>query len=294
MQTKVDAALRRLVATNLVAILFTDLSGNILSADDSFLNLLGYTSTNLPLSIHDLTPPEHHRLDEEAFEKLMAFGACAPFEKDFFKQDGTVLPVLFGAAMHDEEIACFVVDVSHNKQTQEKLNHLAYHDALTDLPNRVFFQERLEQALTYSERHGTAFAVLSLDLDRFKQINDVQGHAVGDIVLVELANRLKGELRMEDTVARLGGDEFAIIQTGLNSADEPAALARRILRTVSKPFRLDGVDYELGISIGIASCPRNGHSSSDLMKKADVALYQAKRSGRARFCTFEETARSAA
>src|SRR5678809_1697762 len=91
METKVDAALRRLVATNLVAILFTDLSGNILSADDSFLNLLGYTSKNLPRSIHELTPPEHHRLDEEAFEKLMAFGACAPFEKDFLKQDGTCL-----------------------------------------------------------------------------------------------------------------------------------------------------------------------------------------------------------
>src|ERR1044072_5945162 len=133
METKVDTALRRLVATNLFAILFTDLSGNITSADDSFLNLLGYTSKNLPRSIHDLTPPEHHRLDEEAFEKLMAFGACAPFEKDLLTHDGARLPVLFGAAMHDEEIACFVVDLSQNKQTQEKLNHLAYHDALTDL-----------------------------------------------------------------------------------------------------------------------------------------------------------------
>jgi diguanylate cyclase (GGDEF)-like protein len=185
-------------------------------------------------------------------------------------------------------------DVTLRKHAERHLQHLARHDALTDLPNRVFFQERLEQALGYSERHGTAFAVLSLDLDRFKQINDVQGHAVGDIVLVELAKRLKGELRMEDTVARLGGDEFAIIQTGLNSADEPTALARRILRTVNKPFRVDGVDYDLGISIGIASCPLNGRISSDLMKKADAALYQAKRSGRARFCAFEEAARSAA
>ena len=185
-------------------------------------------------------------------------------------------------------------DVTLRKHAERHLQHLARHDALTDLPNRVFFHERLEQALTYSERHGTAFAVLSLDLDRFKQINDIYGHAVGDIVLVELANRLKGELRMEDTVARLGGDEFAIIQTGLNTADEPAALARRILRAVTKPLRVDGVDYDLGISIGIASCPLNGRSAGDLMKKADVALYQAKRSGRARFCAFEEAALSAA
>ncbi len=185
-------------------------------------------------------------------------------------------------------------DVTLRKHAERHLQHLARHDALTDLPNRVFFQERLEQALAYSERHGTAFAVLSLDLDRFKQINDVQGHGVGDVVLVELAQRLKAELRMEDTIARLGGDEFAIIHTGSNSADEPAALARRILRAVSKPFRIDGTDYELGISIGIASCPLNGRGADDLMKKADVALYQAKRSGRARFCTFEEAARSAA
>jgi diguanylate cyclase (GGDEF)-like protein len=181
-------------------------------------------------------------------------------------------------------------DVTLRKHAERHLQHLARHDALTDLPNRVLFHERLEQALAYSERHQTAFAVLSLDLDRFKQINDMQGHAVGDVVLMELAKRLKIELRMEDTVARLGGDEFAVIQTGLTSADEPAALARRILRSVARPFRVDGTDYELGISVGIASCPLNGRTASDLMKKADAALYQAKRSGRNRFCSFEEAA----
>ena len=101
MESKVDAALRRLVATNLVAVLFVDLSGNILNADDSFLTMLGYTAENLPRSIHDLTPPEQHDLDQEAFEKLMAFGACAPFEKDFIKHDGSTVPVLFGAAIHE-------------------------------------------------------------------------------------------------------------------------------------------------------------------------------------------------
>jgi PAS domain S-box-containing protein len=125
MESKVDAALRRLVATNLVAVLFVDLAGKIVNADESFLNMLGYTAENLPRNIHDLTPPEHHRLDEEAFEKLMAFGACAPFEKDFLKHDGSAVPVLFGAALLDDEIACFVVDLSQNKQTKEKLNPLA-------------------------------------------------------------------------------------------------------------------------------------------------------------------------
>src|SRR6185503_17427125 len=160
LEGKIEAALRRLVDTNLVALLFTDLTGDILNADDSFLKLLGYTSENLPHSIHDLTPPEHHRLDEEAFEKLMAFGACAPYEKDFRKHDGTPVPVLFGAAMHEEEIACFVVDLSQNKQTQEKLNHLAYHDALTDLPNQVLFKDRLKQAIALSRRNDQLQAVL--------------------------------------------------------------------------------------------------------------------------------------
>src|SRR4026207_2493375 len=205
MYSKVDAALRHLVATNLVAILFTDLAGNILNADESFLNLLGYTSKNLPRSIHDLTPPEHHRLDEEAFEKLMAFGACAPFEKDFLTHDGTPLPVLFGAAMHEEEIACFVVDLSQNKQTQEKLNHLAYHDALTDLPNQVLFKDRLKQAIALSRRNDQMQAVLLLNLDRFKAINDSLGYTAGDRLLQSVAQRLTSCVRGSDTVARFGG-----------------------------------------------------------------------------------------
>src|SRR5437868_15475134 len=100
METKVDAALRRLIATNLMAVLITDLSGRILNADESLLNILGYTSGNLPATIHDLTPPAHHLLDEESFETLMSFGACAPFEHVLIKQDGSQFPRLFSAAIH--------------------------------------------------------------------------------------------------------------------------------------------------------------------------------------------------
>jgi diguanylate cyclase (GGDEF)-like protein/PAS domain S-box-containing protein len=279
METKVDAALRRLVATNLVAILFTDLAGNILSADGSFLNLLGYTSKNLPRTIHDLTPPEHHRLDEEAFEKLMAFGACAPFEKDLLKQDGTPLPVLFGAAMHDEEIACFVVDLSQNKQTQEKLNHLAYHDALTDLPNQVLFKDRLKQAIALSRRNDHMQAVLLLNLDRFKTINDSLGYTAGDRLLQSVAQRLTSCVRESDTVARFGGDEFAVLLTNVPRAQDAANVARAIKQALDQAFIFEDQEIFVSSSIGISMYPHDGRDTAGLLKTAGVALDRAKVQG---------------
>ena len=279
MESKVDAALRRLVATNLVAILFTDLAGNILSADDSFLNLLGYTSKNLPRTIHDLTPPEHHRLDEEAFEKLMAFGACAPFEKDLLKQDGTPLPVLFGAAMQDEEIACFVVDLSQNKQTQEKLNHLAYHDALTDLPNQVLFKDRLKQAIALSRRNDHMQAVLLLNLDRFKTINDSLGYTAGDRLLQSVAQRLTSCVRESDTVARFGGDEFAVLLTQIPRVQDAANVARAIKQALDQAFIFEDQEIFVSSSIGISMYPQDGRDTAGLLKTAGVALDRAKVQG---------------
>jgi len=279
MLTKVDAALRHLVATNLVAVLFTDLSGKILRADESFLNLLGYNSGNLPQNIHDLTPPEHHRLDEEAFEKLMAFGACAPFEKDFLKQDGTPVPVLFGAALHEEEIACFVVDLSQNKQTQEKLNHLAYHDALTDLPNQVLFKDRLKQAIALSRRNDQLQAVLLLNLDRFKTINDSLGYIAGDQLLQSVAQRLTSCVRESDTVARFGGDEFAILLTQIPRAQDAANVARAIKQTLDQAFLFEDQEIFVSSSIGISLYPQDGRDTGGLLKTAGVALDRAKVQG---------------
>jgi diguanylate cyclase (GGDEF)-like protein/PAS domain S-box-containing protein len=279
MDSKVDAALRRLVATKLVAVLFTDLAGKILSADDSFLDLLGHTSDSLPANIHDLTPPEHHRLDEEAFEKLMAFGACAPFEKDFIKQDGTQVPVLFGAAFHDEEIACFVVDLSSNKQTKEKLNHLAYHDALTDLPNQVLFKDRLKQAIALSRRNDQMQAVLLLNLDRFKTINDSLGYASGDRLLQSVAQRLTSCVRESDTVARFGSDEFAILLTQIPRAQDAANAARAIKQSLDQAFIFEDQEIFVTSSIGISLYPQDGRDTGGLLKTAGVALDRAKAQG---------------
>ena len=283
MQSKVDAALRRLVATKLVAVLFTDLAGKILSADDSFLDMLGHTSDTLPGTIHDLTPPEHHRLDEEAFEKLMAFGACAPFEKDFIKQDGTQVPVLFGAALHEEEIACFVVDLSSNKQTKEKLNHLAYHDALTDLPNQVLFKDRLKQAIALSRRNDQMQAVLLLNLDRFKTINDSLGYASGDRLLQSVAQRLTSCVRDSDTVARFGSDEFAILLTQIPRAQDAANAARAIKQSLDQAFIFEDQEIFVSSSIGISLYPQDGRDTGGLLKTAGVALDRAKAQGRGNY-----------
>ena len=279
MDSKVDAALRRLVATKLVAVLFTDLAGKILSADDSFLDMLGHTSDSLPANIHDLTPPEHHRLDEEAFEKLMAFGACAPFEKDFIKQDGTQVPVLFGAALHEEEIACFVVDLSSSKQTKEKLNHLAYHDALTDLPNQVLFKDRLKQAIALSRRNDQMQAVLLLNLDRFKTINDSLGYASGDRLLQSVAQRLTSCVRESDTVARFGSDEFAILLTQIPRAQDAANAARAIKQSLDQAFIFEDQEIFVRSSIGISLYPQDGRDTGGLLKTAGVALDRAKAQG---------------
>lgn len=279
MESKVDAALRRLVATNLVAVLFIDLAGNILNADDSFLSMLGYTAENLPRNLHDLTPPEHQRLDEEALEKLMAFGACAPFEKDLIKLDGSALPVLFGAALLDEEIACFVVDVSQNKQTQEKLSHLAYHDALTDLPNQVLFKDRLKQAISLSHRSDQMQAVLLLNLDRFKTINDSLGYTSGDRLLQSVAQRLTSCVRESDTVARFGSDEFAILLTQIPRAQDAANVARAIKHSLNQAFIFDDQEIFVSSSIGISLYPQDGRDTAGLLKTAGVALDRAKEQG---------------
>ena len=279
MYTKVDAALRHLVANNLVALVFTDLAGNILNADESFLNLLGYTSKNLPASIHDLTPPEHHRLDEEAFEKLMAFGACAPFEKEFLKADGTEIPVLFGAALHEEEVTCFVVDLSQNRQTQEKLNHLAYHDALTDLPNQGLFKDRLKQAIALSRRNDQMQAVLLLNLDRFKTINDSLGYTAGDRLLQSVAQRLNSCVRESDTVARFGGDEFAILLTQIPRAQDAANVASSIKDALDQAFLFEDQEIFVQSSIGISLYPHDGRDTAALLKNAGAALDRAKNLG---------------
>jgi diguanylate cyclase (GGDEF)-like protein len=164
---------------------------------------------------------------------------------------------------------------------------LAHHDVLTDLPNRAPLRERLEQAVAAMRQGGRRLAVLMLDLDRFKEVNDTLGHQAGDVLLKIITKRLRGCVRESDTIARLGGDEFAIIQRAADPAIDSVILAQRILDVIKEPLDLDGHHVLTGTSIGVAIAPDDGVDPDQLLKNADLALYRAKSEGRGTYCFFE-------
>ncbi len=178
-------------------------------------------------------------------------------------------------------------DLTERKQSEARMRHLAHHDGLTGLPNRLMLDERLSHALEVARRHDHGVAVLCLDLDRFKPVNDLMGHAAGDRLLVEVSARLSGMLRAGDTLARLGGDEFAIVLPVLDKPGSSAKLARRIVDSLSQPFDIDGQQVIIGASVGIALAPSDGTDGGTLLRLADIAMYQAKGEGRSIFRLFE-------
>ena len=179
-------------------------------------------------------------------------------------------------------------DVTERRRVEERMIHLAHHDPLTNLPNRSVFREKLDHAIAAAQPAGGSFAILSLDLDRFKAINDTWGHPAGDWLLKSVAERLLRCLRGEtDVVARFGGDEFAILQLGLNTPADAERLARRIVDAVSKPYKNDSCEMRVGISIGIALSSLDGEDVDTLLKNADMALYRAKHEGRNIYRFFE-------
>ena len=161
-----------------------------------------------------------------------------------------------------------------------RLEQIALHDALTGLANRLLFERRLQQEVRHSMARNSTFAVHMIDLDKFKQVNDTFGHAAGDQLLKQVAERLTGIVRRGDTVARLGGDEFAIIQAALDDRASALSAANRIVAAVSEPYRINGQGVEVGTSVGVAICPADAAEESDLLECADLALYRVKRSGR--------------
>jgi diguanylate cyclase (GGDEF)-like protein/PAS domain S-box-containing protein len=188
--------------------------------------------------------------------------------------------------VHDEvgkikqHIAIFS-DVTEKKQAQQKIYYQANYDPLTDLPNRQLFQDRLHSAVASAKRNNTLLALLFIDLDRFKEVNDSAGHEAGDRLLMQVAKRLKQCIRETDTLARLGGDEFTVILNNLNTNYDIEDIARTMLKLLEQPFSLaDGVDAAISASIGIAMYPADGLDDATLIKYADAAMYRVKETGR--------------
>jgi diguanylate cyclase (GGDEF)-like protein/PAS domain S-box-containing protein len=211
------------------------------------------------------------------------------------RKTGEVYPELLSiSAVKSEEgaITHYVgvfADISKLKASEMELEFLAHHDSLTQLPNRMLLISRLEHALEIAQRDHKLLAVLMLDLDRFKDVNDSFGHLAGDELLQQVAERLNLRLRGTDTVSRLGGDEFTILLEEINQPEAAARIATEIIAALSAPWQLSkGIEVRIGVSVGIALYPVHGTSSEELMQQADTAMYQAKNEGRNRFKYFSE------
>jgi diguanylate cyclase (GGDEF)-like protein/PAS domain S-box-containing protein len=205
-----------------------------------------------------------------------------------------ILPIGLAGEVGASSILISFADVSAVKEAQHRLKFLATHDPLTELPNRAFLVERLSHALSLAQRKPHHIAVLFLDLDRFKYVNDTIGHEAGDKLLQTVAARLTSCIRESDTLARLGGDEFVILAEGFEDSDYLTRLGDRVLKAISEPFRLQGYEYYLGVSIGISIYPDDGVDGPTLLRCADSAMYSAKEGGRNhyQFYTPELNARS--
>ncbi len=166
------------------------------------------------------------------------------------------------------------------KRTNEQVTELAHHDSLTGLPNRILFYDRLNQAIFRASREKEVFAILYLDLDGFKEVNDRFGHDVGDALLCEAARRIRASVRASDTVARMGGDEFTVILCNVKTVANKDRVAEKIIEAISNPFLLNGKECSVSVSIGIALYPEHGQTAEQLVKIADAAMYLAKHGGR--------------
>ena len=283
--------------SSLDAIFITDGMHRIVAANASCEQLMGLPRAELigmatdTLLFHPHAPGQGAGWFEPLREQLAERGV---WEGELWrrKADGGLLPgqvslVRMAAGEGtgsdaDVRHVGFFKDLTETVAAQKRIEELAFTDALTGLPNRVMLTERLEFALAMSQRHRTPFALLFLDLDRFKLINDSLGHLFGDRVLVDVAERLKTCVRQVDTVARLGGDEFVLLlsQTDARGAE---TTARRVLELLGRPFALEGMNFSVTASIGIAMYPNDGEAMVDLIKNADAAMYRVKERGRAGF-----------
>jgi len=269
------------------SVVITDLAGRILKVNEAFCTTSGYSEAELLGKNPRILKSDRH--DQQFYkvfwEKLTTEGKWQGEIWDRRKDGGIFPKWLTVNLIRDEkgEPFCYVgvsSDISNIKAAEERLHELAYFDPLTSLPNRSLFLDRLDHGILHGLRYGDRQALLFIDLDRFKYVNDALGHNSGDQLLVEVARRITRRVRKSDTVCRLGGDEFTVILEQLRRSEDAGVIAQSIIEELGKPFTVNGREVFIGASIGIAVCPEDDATAEGLTRKAEAAMYQAKAAGR--------------
>ncbi|MDH1262378.1 EAL domain-containing protein [Pseudomonas sp. GD03944] len=287
------------------AILVTDPAGYIVQVNKAFTRVSGYSSAQVLDQLPGMLTADRQQASHLHYI-LSQLNQRGSWEGEVWlkRRDGESFPAWVGiTAVQDEEgdlvsYVCFFSDISERKASEQRIHRLAYYDALTHLPNRTLFQDRLHTALQHAERHQEWVVLMFLDLDRFKPINDSLGHAAGDRMLKDVAVRLAACVDDDDTVARMGGDEFTLLLQSRGSRDgalnRAIHVAEQILDSLARPFVLEGREFFVTASIGIALSPQDGNELSQLMKNADTAMYHAKERGKNNFQFYQSAMNASA
>jgi diguanylate cyclase (GGDEF)-like protein/PAS domain S-box-containing protein len=277
-----------------VGIAHMALDGRFLKVNEALCRMLGYSRQELlERRVYDLKPLAERSTAEQAVNAIVASGSTLPLEGIYLRKDGSGLwASVAPAVVRDPEgkpeyLVAMVQDIGERKIAQDKLLRQAQFDTLTDLPNRSLFADRLGEALVEARRRQWSAAVMFIDLDGFKAVNDTFGHAAGDALLREVAQRIEATLRTGDTGARVGGDEFAAVLAHLAHPADAALVAAKIIRVIGAPLAIDGREHVVTASIGIALFPDHGVDEEELVRHADAAMFDAKQAGKNRFRVYE-------
>ena len=276
---------RALFEESAIGLSLCTMEGELIEVNKAFAMILGRNvEETIGLNFLDLTPEGYAERDHEQTAILEKGAVVGPYEKVFMRKDGQLVPVRVYVRVIEKGGVQYrwssIEDISAYRQARARIEHMAFHDALTDLPNRELLVDRLHHAITVAKRTQTGIGVLFLDIDRFKNINDSLGHGAGDLLLKQVAERLTGDIREADTVARFGGDEFVVIAEQVVNELQPEALANKILKEMHKPFDINARELYVTASIGIAFCKAGAAGVETLIAQADAAMYFAKESGR--------------
>lgn len=290
-----DEKLRRLFEMSPMGIALTDMQGHFLEFNQAFERICGYARDELrQLDYWTLTPREYAEQEQEQLRSLGERGSYGPFEKEYLRKDGRRIPLrLNGVQVEGNDgqhyVWSIVEDLSEQRQKDEQIWRQANLDRVTGLPNRALFRDRLEHEVQQARQHGSRLAVLLVNLDHFKDINDSFGHDQGDVLLVEAARRLRLCVGESQTIARVGGDEFALIVTGETAVTGVEDIARAVIQHMHTPFALGEHQGFVSASIGISLYPHDAADSNGLINTVEHALQLARRQGRDRFAWFTES-----